>query len=184
MAGISAKLIKPKPLKRGVMTANMKAAAEKASIDMAKDMTKVTSGWSDGGLKFVGTVKSKRDSYLISAIPANPKSKRAQIWVFLDEGTGLWGPKRAKYPIEPKKKGGKLRFASGYKAGSKPNTVTTSSSASFGDTVYREKVMHPGIQPRNWTKLRLAKWKKKIVSYAEDGIKLAIKESGHAYKKG
>jgi hypothetical protein len=72
---------------------------------------------------------------------------------------------------------------SGYKAGSKPNTVTTSAGASFGVAVFRDGVMHPGIKARNWTKLRLVKWKKKIASYAQDGMKLAVKESGHAYSK-
>ena len=176
MAGISVKVIKPKPFKRGAITENLKAAAEKAAFDMAKDMTVITKGWSDGGLKFVGKVQSKRDSYVISATPASPRSKRAQIWMFLDEGTK--GP----YQIKPKKPGGKLRFTSGYKAGSKPNTVTTTASRRFGDTVYANGVTHPGIKARNWTKLRRKKWEKKIKKYAEDGLKLGIKESGHAYK--
>jgi len=183
MAGISVKVFRPKELRRAAMNTEIKKAAEKAATDMAKDMTIITKGWSDGGLKFIGKVKAaRRESWEISAVPANPKSKRADIWMFLDEGTGLWGPKGAKYPIKPKKKGGKLRFSSGYKAGSKPNTVTTSASKSFGETIYSDGVMHPGIQPRNWTKLRIAKWKKKLPGYFQDGISMAIKASGHAYK--
>jgi len=177
MAGISVKVFRPKELSRAGMNAAIKKAAEKAATDMAKDMTIITKGWSDGGLKFIGKVKAaRRESWEISAVPANPKSKRADIWMFLDEGTK--GP----YPIKPKKKGGKLRFSSGYKAGSKPNSVTTTASKSFGETIYSDGVMHPGIQPRNWTKLRIAKWKKKLPGYFQDGISMAIKASGHAYK--
>lgn len=184
MSGISAHLFKPNPLKKAAMTKAMQDAANKAAKDMAKDMTIITKGWSDGGLKFVGKVQSgRRERWEITALPENPNSKRADIFMFLDEGTGLWGPKHAEYPIEPKKKGGKLRFTSGYKAGSRPNKLSTTSSSRFGDTVCRDKVIHPGIQPRNWTKLRLAKWKKKLPEYFQDGMSAAVKASGHAYKR-
>jgi hypothetical protein len=165
MAGIKAKILRPKTLSRQAMDAKIKAGAEKAAEDMAKDMTKITRGWSDGGLEFVGKVRgSRREKWEIEVVPKNANSKRADIWGFLDKGTK--GP----YPIRPKKPGGKLRFASGYKAGSKPNRVTTTQSASFGDTVYANQVMHPGIKARNWTKLRIKKWQKKLPKYLEDAI--------------
>jgi hypothetical protein len=175
MPKVTVKMIKPKPFKRGAMTANLKAAADKAATDMAKDMTVITKGWSNGGLEFTGKVKSRRDSYEITAEPKAPKSKGAEIWNYLDKGT------KKNYPITPKKPGGYLRFRVGYKAGSKPNTVTTTASSSFGPYAHRRKVIHPGIKARNWTKLRYEKWSKKIKDYADKGLKLAVKECGHKF---
>lgn len=46
----------------------------------------------------------------------------------VEYGTGLWGPKGAKYPIEPKKPGGFLKFMVN------------------GQEVFAKRVMHPGIR--------------------------------------
>lgn len=51
--------------------------------------------------------------------------------VFVHWGTGLWGPKRAKYPIKPKRKRA-LRWAAG------------------GAFVFAKGVMHPGIKGDPW----------------------------------
>lgn len=51
--------------------------------------------------------------------------------VFVHWGTGLWGPKRAKYPIKPKRKRA-LRWAVG------------------GAFVFAKGVMHPGIKGDPW----------------------------------
>ena len=50
----------------------------------------------------------------------------------VEYGTGLWGPKKAKYPITPKKPGGWLRWID-------PKT---------GKEVFARKVMHPGSPGR------------------------------------
>lgn len=180
MAGIRASIIKPKPLKAGAMRKNIIAAAQKASIDMAKDMTKITAGgWKDP-VEFEGKAIPHRNDIEIYARPKQWRAKNAKIFNIIDKGSGLWGPKGKKYPIRPKKPGGVLSFTSGYKAGSKPNRVTTTASSRSGDKVVVKEVMHPGIEPRNWIKLRHKKWSKKLPQYLEKGMRLAVKESGHA----
>lgn len=47
---------------------------------------------------------------------------------YVEEGTGLWGPRRAKYEIRPKKPGGWLRWV----------------DQRTGDVIFAKRVMHPG----------------------------------------
>lgn len=54
------------------------------------------------------------------------------VAVYLEYGTGLWGPKHAKYPILPKTPGGMLSFY----------------SRKTGEWVLAHAVMHPGIHPQ------------------------------------
>lgn len=49
---------------------------------------------------------------------------------YVEHGTGLWGPKHAKYPIVPKKPGGVLAFYWG----------------KVGRVVFLSRVMHPGAK--------------------------------------
>ena len=49
---------------------------------------------------------------------------------YIELGTGLWGPKHARYPIVPKPGRQALRWFSG------------------GHAVFSRRVMHPGIRPR------------------------------------
>ena len=59
--------------------------------------------------------------------------KITEIFHYLDQGTGLWGPKRTKYVIEPVNKT-VLRF--------KLN----------GENVFSKRVVHPGIKSRHYIK--------------------------------
>lgn len=55
--------------------------------------------------------------------------------LLVEEGTGLWGPKRAKYPIVPRRK--------------KALSWTTGGSFGVSGTRFFSKgVMHPGIKPK------------------------------------
>lgn len=76
-----------------------------------------------------------------------------QIFIYVDKGTGKWGKSKAPYPIPKVVTPGKyLRFQTGYSAktgaGAKINVGT---GAKSGDWVTKEQVMHPGIEPRNFT---------------------------------
>lgn len=73
------------------------------------------------------------------------------VYGFVDKGTGLWGPKRAKYEIKPKGPGYPLRFQAGYKAKTSPGVLGSGGGGPFGPTVRAWSVMHPGIKPRGFT---------------------------------
>ena len=76
--------------------------------------------------------------------------------LFVEEGTGLWGPKHEKYEIRPKNKKALAFFsragtslATGkalYRSARRPGKLVSTKSAA-ARTVVR-KVIHPGISPR------------------------------------
>ena len=76
-----------------------------------------------------------------------------QIWLWVDEGTGLYGPNSKRYPITPRRPGGKLVFRGGYdpktRAVAKANVGSGTSS---GDLAFMDIVWHPGIKPREFSK--------------------------------
>ncbi len=78
--------------------------------------------------------------------------------LYVHEGTGLHGPKKAKYKIKPKSKKA-LRFKGkpGKNATASFSVVATRTTVNAGDVTVRS-VMHPGIKPnpfmdRAWDKV-------------------------------
>jgi hypothetical protein len=71
----------------------------------------------------------------------------------LEWGTGLWGPKAAKYPIRPKKPGGWLHW------------VTPE-----GQDVFAKLVMHPGVKPRHMVAQAIAEAEAAFPSICEPGL--------------
>jgi hypothetical protein len=84
-----------------------------------------------------------------------------KIYGYLDRGTGLYGPRGAKYPIVPKQPGYPLKFMSGYQAktvsaaavGARGGSsfVGARAGGPFGEVVRAQAVMHPGVKPRDFT---------------------------------
>lgn len=75
----------------------------------------------------------------------------SDVWNWLDQGTGLYGERRSKYPIVAKN-APYLVFRTGYIARTVPNSFTGNSAGGRYTGPYRrkKKVMHPGIKSRNW----------------------------------
>jgi hypothetical protein len=71
----------------------------------------------------------------------------------LEWGTGLWGPKKAKYPIRPKKPDGWLHW------------VTPE-----GEDVFAKLVMHPGVKPRHMVAQALAEAEAGLAGIGEPGV--------------
>lgn len=78
-----------------------------------------------------------RQGWFQLPVTATPESVSSGVGTFVDYaphveyGTGLWGPKAAKYPITPKKPGGWLRW---YGPDGRP--------------IFARRVMHPGSPGR------------------------------------
>jgi hypothetical protein len=107
-----------------------------------------------------------------------------RIWNWLDKGTGLWGPRKAKYPIRPRRPGYPLRFRTGYVARTKPNSFQARLSGggqATGPEARAMHVMHPGIKSRNWTPMLVDKtveWFFERLPYElEREIKRALREA-------
>jgi len=78
-----------------------------------------------------------------------------KIFGYVDEGTGLYGKKHAKYRI-PKlgnTKAKMLVFYTGGSAKTKPNIIGSGSGSKGTVKNVRKTVWHPGIKPRNFTKI-------------------------------
>lgn len=66
------------------------------------------------------------------------------VFRFVDEGT------RAHRIIA--RRGRFLRFRSGYRAKSSPDSLSSGAGGAFGDSRFAREVWHPGTKPRNYTK--------------------------------
>ena len=181
MTKVTVKVKKPKPLKAGEMRKALTDGAQKAADAMALDMDKLTKYWSNP-VKFIGKIKFRRTLIEIHAKPKSPRSKWAVIFGYIDQGTGLYGPKKAKYKIVPKRKKA-LFFASNSKAGSKANSVSVGKSNKGTRDTVRPSVMHPGIKSRNWSKLRADEWRRqrKLSKFGLEAIKVSVNVSGNKY---
>jgi len=107
--------------------------------------------------EFKAMKKVTRADIRIYVYPTGPHK---DIWIYVSRGTGLYGPKKSKYPIEPKKKGGVLAFPSVYV----PKTTVRGPGykgpgKSSGPTIFAKHVMHPGIKGRRFEEA-WARWGK------------------------
>ncbi len=95
-------------------------------------------------------------------------------WRYVDEGTRphIIRPRRAK----------RLRFQSGYSAGSSAGQLFTSRGGASGATVFRPYVKHPGTKARNWSRVIARETEKPLTSWMEAAMKKAARDSGHAYE--
>ena len=76
---------------------------------------------------------------------------------YLNSGTGIYGPKRRKITIRPKRKGF-LAFRSRYRAKSRPGVLKSGSGGSSGRFVYtRKPIKVRGIRPRNYQDVILSR---------------------------
>lgn len=76
-----------------------------------------------------------------------------QIWQWVDEGTGQYGPQGSPYWIFPRSPGGKLFFQAGYDPKTRPIAkANVGSGTSSGPTVSSTGVLHPGIKAREFSK--------------------------------
>jgi len=77
------------------------------------------------------------------------------VWNWVNFGTGLFGPRRRKIKIRPKRRGGRLRYLPIYN----PHTTPTrhgGSGTKSGDPVFARAVEVKGIKPRRFD-LKVAK---------------------------
>ena len=122
----------------------MRDVAQRAARETEKRYQRTTSTW--------GSRPRFESSYDYTATTATATvGTDNAIYGYVDRGTGLWGPKRAKYPIVPKGPGYPLKFRSGYKAKTAPGVIGSGGGGSFGPFVRAWGVMHPGIKTRGFT---------------------------------
>lgn len=123
---------------------------------LLKYPAKIVANW-EHKPDFKARKKVTRQAISVYVFPAGPNK---DIWVWVSRGTGLYGPKKSKYPIEPKKKGGVLAFPSVYTPKTKPRGPSYGGPGkSSGPTIFAKSVMHPGIKGRHFEEA-WARWAK------------------------
>lgn len=123
----------------------LKKSLEAEARIVKRELEKTTATWNTR-VKFQTKVFFRGDGAFLQVTTNN------EVWGYLDRGTGMYGPKKRKYPIFPKRPGGMLRFQSGYSAKTKPGVLGSTGGGSFGNVVHAASVTHPGIKARHWTK--------------------------------
>lgn len=127
----------------------IRAAAQETARDMANWLTVATREWTHKP-RFVGRVTLLPDYVEVKVDVAGNAKK---IFFYVDQGTGLYGPKKQPYEIKPKQPGGLLKFQTGYDARSQPGAkIGMGTGQPFGDWISAKSVMHPGIAPRDFSK--------------------------------
>lgn len=103
-----------------------------------------------------------------------------QIYHWVSEGTGLWGPSHSKYPI-PKAGRAILAFPGTYVAKTMPGVIgSRAGGARQNKIVVRHgPVMHPGIESRKFDKVLQKKWDPLFKRAMEAALKEAVRKSGH-----
>lgn len=102
----------------------------------------------------------------------------------MEYGSGLWGPKRKKFKIEPKKPGGWLAFQPYVRtnANGKPEIVLdeTGGPVKKGGKVYTKLVLHPGSPGHGMFRIGAALTEHEMRSIAAPGLRVwkRLAESG------
>ncbi len=72
------------------------------------------------------------------------------VWIWVNYGTGIYGPKRKRIKIKAKKKGGRLRFIPNYNPRTTSSATYGGSSTRQGNPVFAKEVTIRGTKPRRF----------------------------------
>jgi len=161
------KQIEPSKLNVEAMYAALYAAADQIARDIEFDFIITTGTWKHP-VKFERLVQVGPNRIEIFVGTDDP------IYGYVDEGT-------EPHIILPKGKG-MLAFPEGFVPKSQPNVLSSFKGGTFGQTRFSKGVIHPGIKPRNFSKLILKKWKALLKGRIENAMATAAKNSGHYWK--
>lgn len=78
-----------------------------------------------------------------------------------------------KHTIKPKK-AKMLAFNSIFKAKTKPDSLNSGAGRSSPPVAFARVVHHPGIKPRNWTKIVLKRSRKRFPANVDKAVRLAV----------
>lgn len=146
--------------------------------DIQKEFKNVVRKWKHKPKFVINTEIGRR---LLAVTVAPEKFGKANaIWRYVDQGTGKWGPKHSAYPILPKRpnKSGLLKFQTGYSPMTAPVAkYNVGTGGHFGGWVSSKGVMHPGIEPRLFTKTINDELSPPLKQRVESAIQRAIRRA-------
>lgn len=138
MPHVKFKAIRPPALKVGAAQKIMRNALRAEAKKIKREFEKTTATW-EHKVDFREHVHLA-PSYSVMSVQIETDD---EIYGYVSNGT-------KPHEIRPKKKGGVLAFQSGYKAKTSPRQIGSGSGGSFGDTIFRASVQHPGTEARRF----------------------------------
>lgn len=100
----------------------------------------------------------------------------AQRWHWIDKGTGLHGPRKQAYEIRPKRRGGVLRFQTGYQPKTLPiGRANLVRGRPTGPWRSAKVVIHPGIRARKFTETFRDELRPEFRRLAENSLRRAAR---------
>lgn len=153
------KAIKPKKLNVAKVRQNLLNALRKEGKVIAKEFDKTTASWKGEKPKFEVLIGIERPPGSVTVVVGPGGSDKAILkWVWADEGT-----KKHKIPSDKNLATAKtLRFREGYSPATKPGFFGSFPSGSFGPTVSKKQVNHPGTKARGWSVLIVKRRRKRF----------------------
>jgi hypothetical protein len=122
--------------------------------------------------RFVMTTTFTPKLLVVHVEPTGPFAER---WLWIDKGTGTYGPKRAPYIIQAKP-GKRLIFQTGYSAKTEPIANANAGDGSrSGPWVSTQLVIHPGIRPRKFSEKFIEDLKPDFRRIMENAFRRALR---------
>lgn len=95
----------------------------------------------------------------------------------LEEGSGLYGPRRAKYRIEPKKKKALAWPAAGATIAGLGHGPGGSAKGANSSMIVRRSVMHPGVRPKRYMRSAIQRSRAAVERIFQAEIAAAINQT-------
>jgi len=172
---IKMKAIRAQPPDMAAFNKIIQEQVDKFSPYAIQEADRVTTGWSGERPKWKTTKRGTNQYiYMLSLVFANPDSKGAKKFTWLDEGTGPHDIVAKNAP--------RLVFNAKFSAGSRPGSLRTFRSSSGPPLIFAKAVRHPGIKPRGWSVLLQENLNRMFADWMRPIVVNAVASSGHAIK--
>ncbi len=149
------KPIKPKRLNTAKVRQNLLNALRKEGKIIAKEFDKTTASWKGEKPKFEVLIGVERPPGSVTVLVGPTGTEKAVLkWVWNDQGTRPHVIRAKNVP--------RLIFKTGYSAKTKPGFFGSFPGGSFGPTVSKFQVNHPGTEARGWSELIVKRRRKKF----------------------
>ena len=179
MPSVRAVYIPPPAFKSAEFNNQLRNALRRINYQVKKDLESTVVTWDEKPeFKETTTVRPKEPTWGASVTTDN------EIYHWVNDGTGLEGPKHQKYPIYAGIYTGKsdkkaLAFPSVFKPKTRPRRIASYAGMKGGKTVMRPYVMHPGIKARDFTGMIYRKRRPWMKQQIDGAVKTASRLSGH-----
>ena len=165
---VKLRAIKPKPFKVDAIRLETLNGLRKVGRGMRRDFKRTVQTW-DNKPKFDMKIGLTKDTGNVRVFTAS------EIYAYVDLGTKphIIRPVRAKA----------LAFSVGGSPKTRPNVIGSYSGSAGNTPVRAKEVKHPGIKPRNFSRIIKKEWEPEFARVMQTAIDTGAKKSGHYYRK-